>query len=181
MDGYLDLAAVSGSIKPRNLGLLPKPGQLTLSVTPGVTLNHTHQFVSRTGISLKKELTISNRFKRLCASRNASCQKLPNFFDKPRLEHPFDTLVNAPVQLVPRRIQADRADTVSREGLPWMLFQVFRQRLSSLQTDFQGANDLWFIAHRDATRRRRIQPLQQTMQVLASFLIRNPFEPVSPV
>src|SRR5215510_15029142 len=95
MNLLLSLIAVSRSIKPSDVGLLAKPSHLTLRVMSGVTLDYTNRLVLRgRGIDVRNNFTITYRLKCFGAGGSTSCQKVPDFLNKSRLNHAANALVD---------------------------------------------------------------------------------------
>src|SRR5437867_3110903 len=108
MDHVLNLIAISRSIKPSNIGLLPKPSHLTFRISSRVTLNYTNRFFLRdTGIDIRKDVPIPDRLKRFRARRNPSSQQVTDLLNQTSAEHPANTIVDSSVKFFARRIQAN--------------------------------------------------------------------------
>src|SRR5688572_32917126 len=98
MDLFFDCFVVSRSTKPRCFCLSSKPGQLTLCIPSGVTLNHTDCIVPFTAVvEICNHMTIADCAQRLRVRRNPARKEASYLLNQSVLEHPLhasiDTLI----------------------------------------------------------------------------------------
>src|SRR4029434_8861194 len=131
MNLVLNLLAISRSIKPHHLGLIPKPSHLTFSIPSCVTLDYTNRiFVSYTGIERGNYVPVADRLERLGTRRDAFRQQPRYFIDKNRCEHLVSTGVYSTVKRFTRRIDAHEVHFETHQRIAWFFAQVLSQRLT---------------------------------------------------
>src|SRR5207245_1253394 len=94
-DLILNLLAVSGSIKPSDIGLFAKPSHLTFGIVPGISLDYTNRLVScDTGIDIENHMSIADSFAWRHARSHTCCYDLFDFIQQAALHHAAHTLVD---------------------------------------------------------------------------------------
>ncbi len=149
-----------------HLGFAAKPGELALGVVAMALLGRCAG-IGQGDDAVKdgEGLTVAEgveRFDSTVASEQGS-----SFFDEAGIEHPRGAGIEAAVQRLAGRVEAEAQEAEAGEGIAAGLgtgFEDLRQGLAGGEADFEGTDELGVVVVVDAGRGLRIEPLKNAMQ-----------------
>jgi hypothetical protein len=118
-------------------------------------------------------VAVSQGSERLRVARNSLREQISNLIHKTGIEHPNDPSLDLTVTLGTRRIDANRTDLKTLQWTPRLRLEMLRQRLAGFESNLEGSNDFGRVSNCNATRRDRIEPSQQSMQMIRTSSLDN--------